>query len=117
MEWIEISIDLKNIGMENSLIQKKNNWDKFFLSSDEKKDKMPGCNVKLENQIVLIRYTYYLLPSDFFLHKTLVSHVRYMHLQICLSNAAVLVVGIRIQAIYLWQMLLKSFSKPISISY
>ena len=52
--------------MENNLIQKKNDWDKFFLSSDEKKDKLPGCNVKLENQIVLIRYTYYLLPSNFF---------------------------------------------------
>ena len=65
MEWIEISIDLKNIGMQNNLIQKKNNWKNFFSSSDQKKRLIARLQRKIRKTNRL-NYTYYLLPSDFF---------------------------------------------------
>ena len=65
MDWNQYRFKKHRHG-EYSDTKKIPSWDKFFLSSDQKKDKLPGYNVKLENQIVLIRYTYYLLPSDFF---------------------------------------------------
>ena len=65
MEWIEISIDLKNIGMQINLIQKKNNWDKFFFEFGPKKRLIARLQRKIR-KTNCFNYTYYLLPSDFF---------------------------------------------------
>ena len=117
MAWIEISIDLKDIGMEN-LITKKKSDRRFYtikilqvISEFGPKGQRSHSQLRKTLKITcfIIVWTS-MIALHFFLHQNLVSHVRYMHLQICLSNAVL--VGIRIHKQYIMVDVFKKFCEP-----